>query len=147
MTTQVDFYQLSRDPVERVVALLAAKTLQAGERLLVVAEDALLRARLSEALWAHEGSFLAHSEAGGVDDARQPILLAADCAPANGASFVLLADGVWREEALGFARAFLVFGSDTLEGARATWRALDGREGAERRYWRQDEGGKWVQAA
>ena len=31
-TTRVDFYQLSRDPVDVTVAKLARKVLQAGER-------------------------------------------------------------------------------------------------------------------
>ncbi len=58
-----------------------------------------------------------------------------------------MADGIWQEAALGFERAFLLFDGATIEDARATWRALDGRDGIERRYWRQDEGGKWEQAA
>jgi DNA polymerase-3 subunit chi len=33
----------------------------------------------------------------------------------------------------------------TLEGARLAWKLLAGREGIERRYWAQDEQGKWVQ--
>ena len=48
---RVDFYQLSRDPVERVVAMLARKVLEAGERLLVVSSDADQRAELSKELW------------------------------------------------------------------------------------------------
>ncbi|HSM53660.1 MAG TPA: DNA polymerase III subunit chi, partial [Erythrobacter sp.] len=39
MATRVDFYQLSRDPVERVAAMLARKVLQEGQRLLVVSGD------------------------------------------------------------------------------------------------------------
>ena len=36
---KVDFYQLSRDPADKVVPLLARNTLKAGERLLVVSAD------------------------------------------------------------------------------------------------------------
>ena len=144
---QVDFYQLSRDPAEVVVPLLARNTLKAGERLLVVSADDALTGRISERLWAGAESFLAHGLSGGAHDARQPILLADQPQPANGARYVILADGVWHEAALGFARAFLLFDGSTIEAARATWRALDGREGVERRYWRQEENGKWVQAA
>jgi len=144
---QVDFYQLSRDPAEVVVPLLARNTLKAGERLLVVSADDALTGRISERLWAGAESFLAHGLSGGAHDARQPILLADQPQPANGARYVILADGVWHEAALGFARAFLLFDGATIDDARATWRALDGREGVERRYWRQEENGKWVQAA
>lgn len=144
---QVDFYQLSRDPAEVVVPLLARNTLKAGERLLVISTDDDLTGRISERLWAGAESFLAHGLSGGPHDARQPILLADSPAPANGARYVILADGVWHEAALGFARAFLLFGASTIDDARATWRSLDGREGVDRRYWRQEDNGKWIQAA
>ncbi|MFC0588135.1 DNA polymerase III subunit chi [Novosphingobium aquiterrae] len=142
---QVDFYQLSRDPAETALALIAGKVLDAGQRLLVVADDAALRQRIDLALWERKDSFLAHGEAGGAHDARQPILLAGSVVPANAARFVAFADGVWRDEALDFDRVFLLFDEATIEQARATWRALNGREGVESRYWKQD-GGRWVQA-
>ena len=144
---KVDFYQLSRDPAERVVPLLARNTLKAGERLLVVSGDDELTGRISARLWEGAESFLAHGLSGGPHDARQPILLTDAPQAANGARYLIMADGIWQEAALGFERAFLLFDGATIEDARATWRALDGRDGIERRYWRQDEGGKWEQAA
>jgi DNA polymerase-3 subunit chi len=48
---QLDFWQLSRDPVERVVALIAERTRGTGEKLLIVAGDEDLRAAISRALW------------------------------------------------------------------------------------------------
>ena len=144
---KVDFYQLSRDPAEKVVPLLARNTLKAGERLLVVSADDALTGRISERLWDGPESFLAHGLSGGPHDARQPILLADAPHPANGARFVIMADGTWCDAALGFERAFLLFDGSTIDDARATWRALDGRDEIERRYWRQDDGGKWEQAA
>ncbi|MFM5886517.1 MAG: DNA polymerase III subunit chi [Novosphingobium sp.] len=143
--TQVDFYQLSRDPAETVLALIAGKVLDSGQRLLVVAGDAALRQRIAAALWEGKDSFLAHGEAGGAHDARQPILLSDKVAPANAARFVAFADGVWRDEALDFDRVFLLFDEATIEAARANWRSLDGRDGVERRYWRQEDG-KWIKA-
>lgn len=143
---QVDFYQLSRDPAETALSLIAGKVIEAGQRLLVVADDAALRQRIDQALWERKDSFLAHAQAGGVHDARQPILLADSVTPANAARFVAFADGRWREEGLDFDRVFLLFDDTTIEPARATWRSLDGREDVERRYWKQD-GGRWVQAA
>ena len=144
---QVDFYQLSRDPAEAVVPLLARNTLKAGQRLLVVSANDDLTGRISERLWAGAESFLAHGLSGGPHDARQPILLADAPEPGNGARFIILADGTWQDAALAFDRAFLLFDGATIDDARAPWRALDGRDGIERRYWRQEENGKWVQAA
>ena len=142
---RVDFYQLSRDPAEAALALLAAKTLEAGERLLVVSDDEAQLARIGEALWGRKDSFLANGLAGGEHDARQPILLSREVSAANGARFVALADGHWREVGDGFARVLYLFDDGTLKAARDCWRALKDRDGLTRHFWRQ-EGGGWVQA-
>jgi len=140
---RVDFYQLSRDPVELVVPLIARATRAAGERLLVVSGDDAALDRIGHALWDRlPEAFLAHGRAGEPHEARQPILLSGQPEAGNGARFVALADGQWREEARGFDRAFLLFGDAELDGARACWRMLGGLGDVERRFWKQD-GGKW----
>ena len=142
---QVDFYQLSRDPVDQVLPAIAARVLDLGERLLVVAQDGAQLDRISAGLWAGPPeSFLAHGRTGGDKESLQPILLAQDCVAGNGARHIALADGLWREEALDFDRAFYFFDAVTIEGARTSWRALSKREGVTPRFWRQ-EGRKWVQ--
>ncbi len=142
---RVDFYQLSRDPAEAALPLIARATLAAGERLLVVSGDDAQLLRISEALWTMlPESFLAHGFAGSPDQERQPILLSDQTVAANGANFIAMADGVWRDGADGFARAFLLFDAATLDAARATWRMLGERDGVERKFWKQD-GGKWVE--
>lgn len=139
----MDFYQLGQGGPEQVVPLLARASLQAGERLLVVAEDAGLRGQIDDALWeAQAEAFLAHGEAGVRHADRQPILLSGSCVAENGARYIVLADGIWREDAARFARAFLVFGNGQLEATRAVWRKLDDGENFERHFWKQD-GGKW----
>lgn len=144
--TQVDFYQLSRDPAEDALAMIAGKVLETGKRLLVVSDEAAQLARISDALWTRQAeSFLAHGLAGSPHDARQPILLSERPEPGNGAAYVALADGRWRDEALGFERVFLLFDEATLADARATWRMLDGHEGVTRNYWKQEDG-RWNKA-
>ncbi|WP_095011668.1 DNA polymerase III subunit chi [Tsuneonella mangrovi] len=144
---QLDFWQLSRDPLERVVALVAARTRQAGERLLVVDADPARRAGFGKAMWDSDPqAFLANGEASGPHAARQPILLSDTCEAANGARFCVLADGDWRAEAGGFERVFLLFGEAGTPAARATWRAFDGREDVTRAYFAQEDG-KWVKKA
>jgi DNA polymerase III subunit chi len=139
---RVDFYQLSRDPAEHALPLIARNVLKAGQRLLVVSADEAQRGRISEALWAKlPDSFLAHGEAGGAHDARQPILLSHQLDPTNGARFLALADGVWREGE--FERTFYLFDEATLQPARDCWRMLGERDAVERHFWKQD-GGKWV---
>ena len=143
---RVDFYQLSGTPVEAALPALAVKMRDAGARVLVVSADDAQLARISAALWAPKGTFLAHGAAGGADDARQPILLSDTLGAPNEARFLALADGLWREGAEAFERVFLLFDDAVIEAARATWRALDGQADLERKYWRQ-EGTRWVQAA
>ena len=143
---RVDFYQLSQSSVEEALPALAAKMLGSGARVLVVSADDAQLAAISTALWATREHFLAHAPAGGPHDARQPILLSDSIDNANGATFLALADGQWREGAEGFERVFLLFGAATIDEARATWRMLGECEGIERNYWRQ-EGKSWVKAA
>lgn len=142
---QVDFYQLSGSPPEQVIASIAEKVLASDGRLLIVAGDDALLARLDRLLWDQAPtSFLPHGLAGGADDARQPILLSTSPDAPNLARNMLIADGEWRDAALSYDRSFYLFDDSTLEGARLAWKLLAGREGVERRYWAQ-EGGKWAQ--
>lgn len=142
---KVDFYQLSRDQVEQVLPAIAQKLMDDDARLLVVDEREGALARLSRALWSRRPeSFLAHGQVGEGDEALQPILLSSECGAANGAENIALTDGVWREDALSFQRAFYFFDDMTIAAARATWRALKGREGVDSRFWSQ-EGGKWIE--
>jgi DNA polymerase-3 subunit chi len=142
---RVDFYQLSRDPVEQVLPAIAGRVLSSGERLLVVDGDAERRARISEGLWSGPPeSFLAHGQAGEGREGVQPILLSDGCDPGNGARHIALADGMWREEALGFERVFYFFDAATIDGARSSWRALAKREGVTPHFWRQ-EGRRWIE--
>jgi DNA polymerase III subunit chi len=142
---QVDFYQLTRDPAEQVIPSIAQKILDDGGRLLVVSGDAAQLDQLSEALWSSKAdSFLAHGRAGEVATSLQPILLSDAVTAENGAQMVALADGIWRDEALSFVRAFYLFPPDRTDDARKAWRGLNDKPNVERRYWKQD-GGKWRQ--
>jgi DNA polymerase-3 subunit chi len=138
----VDFYHLTASPLEQVLPRIAEKVFAGGERLLIVADPALL-ARLDEQLWSYsKDSFLPH---GRERRESQPVLLSPEPEAANGATNIALADGRWREEALGFARTFYFFDNEARDGARDAWRTLKGRSEVEARYWKQDDRGKWVQ--
>ena len=141
---KLDFWQVTDDPVEKVVTLIAKRAVGQGERVLVVSADADQRAAISRALWqaGPAESFLANGEADAPGADRQPILLAAEPVAANGASHLILADGTFRDVP-GFARVFLLFPPDLAPAARTAWRAQDGREGVERAYFAQEEG-RWV---
>lgn len=142
---RVDFYLLSQDPAPAAIALLAGKVRQSGEKLLVVADDLDLLETASKTLWdAAPEAFLANGIAGDEHDARQPILLSNEVDPVNGASFLLIADGEWREPGDGFKRVLYLFDQTTIAGARLTWKAMQDREGMDCKFWKQQEG-RWVE--
>jgi DNA polymerase-3 subunit chi len=145
---QVDFYHLTVAPLERVLPRIAERVVEEGGRLVIVTGDEDHRANIDRLLWTYQPeSFLPHGQAGAGDEADQPVLIAESPDPANGARNIALADGVWREEALGFDRAFHFFDAENVAAARIAWKALADRDGVERRYWKQDDDGRWQQAA
>ena len=144
---QVDFYQLGEVPLEQVIASISEKILAQDGRLIIVGSDEAALARLNRMLWDQgPTSFIPHGLAGGTDDARQPILLTTSPDAPNLARNILIADGEWREAALDYDRAFHLFDGETVEQARLAWKLLSGREGVERRYWRQEDG-RWTRVA
>ncbi len=141
----VRFYLTGARPVEEVLPAIARGNLSAGNRMLVVADDEELLARVSTQLWEqYPEDFLAHGRAGEPHAARQPILLAGSCDAANGATLVALVDGRWRDEAEAFERAFLFFDDGGRAAARSAWSAFANRPDVEREFWSYAEG-KWRQ--
>ena len=142
--TQVDFYHLTSRPLDHVLPRLAERVLAAGNRLVITAAEEALRRHLDSLLWTWSpASFLAHGLAGEAGEGGQPILIAPEPQPANGATNLMLADGLWRDEALRFARSFFLFDAGQIGGARTAWRALGTRDDVTRRYWKQDDAGRW----
>ena len=144
---RVDFYQLGGAQLDGIVASIAGKLIEEQQRLLIVAADDGQLARLDRQLWDQgAASFIPHGLAGGSDDQSQPILLSTGTDAPNLARNILIADGEWRDAALGYDRAFYLFDAATLDGARLAWKLLAGREGVERNYWAQADG-KWTKQA
>jgi DNA polymerase-3 subunit chi len=145
---QVDFYHLTAAPLDRVLPKIAEKVIDAGGRLLIVSGQDVQRAAIDKLLWTYTPeSFLPHAQAGAGKDAAQPVLIADEAVAGNAARNIAIVDGVWRDEALGFDRAFHFFEEGSVEPARAAWKSLAKREGIEPRYWKQDDDGRWFQAA
>ena len=145
---KVDFYHLTLHPIERVLPRLAERVLADGGRLLIVSGEEVQRNALDKLLWSYSpDSFLPHAQVGSERDADQPLLIGSDPQAANAARNILIADGVWRNEALAFDRAFHLFDEISITAARTAWRGLGDKPDIERRYWKQDEAGRWQQAA
>ncbi len=149
MALAVNFYQLANRSAAAVLPALAGKALEAGHRVVVRAEAALLPA-LDLALWSHApDAFLPHgidSDLGPARAARQPLLLTAAPLPAaNGADCLVQVGGELPEALDGLARALFLFDGDGIEAARAHWRRLAATD-VQRVYWREGEGGRFEKA-
>lgn len=145
---QVDFYHLTVRPLERVLPKIAEKVVETGGRLLIVASEPARRDMLNKLLWSYApDSFLPHAQIGSTNDPDQLVLIGAGTDAPNGARNIAIADALWRDDALSFDRAFHFFDDDAIVEARAAWRALADKPDVERRYWKQDDAGRWEQAA
>jgi DNA polymerase III subunit chi len=139
---RIDFYHLSALPLEKVLPSICERLLSAGERLLIVTEQA---EALDAQLWTYApDSFLPHGLVDAPRAAEQPVLISRETEPVNEARNIALADGVWREAAFVFDRTFYFFDAASLDAARSAWRGLNNRPGLDRRYWKQVDG-RWVQ--
>ena len=152
MATDVGFYHCTRAPALEVAVRLAAKAYGGGQRLLVVAAPERLEA-LDRLLWTYdESSFLPHGQAGTDEDKEQPVLLApapGGEAPVNGARLLMILETGLPPGFDSFDRVLNLFedGTPAHERARADWKALQARDGVERSYWQQKEGGGWDKRA
>src|SRR3954454_3728063 len=109
--TEVLFYQLHRQPIERVLPALLEKSLERGWRVVVqVASEERVEA-LDTHLWTFtDDSFLPHSSWRDPEAKSQPILITIHADNPNGATVRFLIDGVpVPEDAASYARIVLLF--------------------------------------
>ncbi len=143
------FYHLQRTALEPALGRLLERVLASGQRAVVRAASPERVEALNRALWIFgEGSFLPHgSRADGYAE-DQPVFLTDAADYPNGASVLVLVDGVEVEPAAQFGRCLYLFdGNDepAVERARALWRRWR-EQGAKITYWQQAERG-WRQAS
>lgn len=137
---EIGFYHLTRTGPDQVLPQLLGRTLEIGERAVVLCGSEERVAALDDALWrCPEPAWLPHGTARSGHAALQPIwITVADEAP-NGARFLFLIDGVQSARLDGFARVFDLFdgGSEAaLAAARQRWTAARAA-GHALTYWQQ----------
>lgn len=149
--TDVLFYHLESQPLERVLPQLLEKTLERGWRAIVETSSVERANAIDALLWTYrDESFLPHGIAGGdeASDANQPVLIVMDDSNANGATVRFFVDRTVPQSAEGYERIVYLFSGhdpDAVTEARIAWRTL--LEGNTLTYWQQDDGGKWVKKA
>jgi DNA polymerase-3 subunit chi len=137
---ETGFYHLTRTGVAEALARLLGRTLQSGQRALVLCPDAARLKALDTALWAcPEPPWLPHGTAADGDADLQPVWLSTEPEAANGARFLFLVDGADTDRRDGFDRVFDLFdGTDAekVAAARDRWRAAKDA-GHALTYWKQ----------
>ena len=148
--TEVLFYHLERQPLERVLPNLLQRTLERGWRAVVQVGSAERLEALDAQLWTYaDDSFLPHGTAKEGAPERQPILLTVGEANENGAGVRFLLDGADMETYAGYTRIVVIFDGrdgDALAAARAQWQRVRA-QGCKATYWRQSDAGRWEQKA
>jgi DNA polymerase III subunit chi len=148
--TDVAFYHLQKAKLEDALPILLERTLESGNRALVIAGSEERVEALAERLWTYRSdSWLPHGTARDGDPEYQPIWLTARDENPNGASFVFLTEGAVAAHIEHFSRGFDLFdGNDdgAVAAARERWRALKSA-GHTLTYWQQGERGGWERHA
>jgi len=144
--TEVLFYHLERQGLERVLPTLVEKTLERGWRAVVQAGSQERLAAIDQALWTYkDDSFLAHGTAKDGHAADQPVYLTTGNDTPNGAGVRFLVDGAEADTFEGFVRIVYMFDgndADAVSRARTQWTAAKSA-GCPVTYWQQSAAGKW----
>jgi DNA polymerase-3 subunit chi len=144
--TEVLFYHLELQTLEKVLPSLVEKTLERGWRAVVQSGSQERLAALDLALWTYkEDSFLAHGTAKDGFAAEQPVYLTTTGETPNGAGVRFLVDGAEAESFSGFVRIVYLFdGNDeaAVKIARSQWTVAKGA-GCPVTYWQQSAAGRW----
>jgi DNA polymerase-3 subunit chi len=148
--TEILFYHLQRQPLERVLPTLLEKSVERGWRVVVQAAEERIEA-LDAHLWTfRDDSFLPHGTWREAEAAQQPILLTVHDDNPNGANVRFLLDGASvPADATAYQRIVLLFDGedpDAVEGARGQWSAAKAN-GFDVTYWQSDENGRWQRKA
>jgi DNA polymerase-3 subunit chi len=149
--TEILFYHLDRQPLEKVLPTLLEKSLERGWRVVVQAASKERIESLDAQLWTFsDDSFLPHGTVHEPQAQEQPILLTIEADNPNGASVRFLLEGAEvPADAASYQRIVLIFDggdADAVAAARARWSEAKA-SGHEVTYWQPDEDGRWQRKA
>ena len=148
--SEVLFYHLEGQPLERVLPALLEKTVERGWRAVVETSSRERATAIDAMLWSYrDDSFLPHATDTSPAPQNQPILLTASDENANAASVRFLVDGAEPPAVEAYERIVFMFdGYDAyqLEMARNHWKRLK-TEGHFLTYWQQSPEGRWQKKA
>lgn len=148
--TEIRFYHLQRTSLERALPPMLEKTLERGQRAVVMAASEERVEHLTEHLWTYaERSFLPHGSVRDGHAAAQPVWLTPADENPNGAQVLFLTDGASSARVADYQMCVELFdGNDpaALQSARQRWQAYKAA-GHQLTYWQQSAAGRWEQKA
>jgi DNA polymerase III subunit chi len=149
--TEILFYHLQRQSLEKVLPTLLERSLERGWRVVVQASSEERVDALDAHLWTYrDDGFLPHGTLKEGESASQPILLTAGDDNANSAQVRFLVDGApVPPDAESYERIVLLFNGDdqdAVAAARERWTEVK-TKGFDATYWQPDEQGRWVKKA
>jgi DNA polymerase-3 subunit chi len=149
--TEILFYHLQHQPLERVLPTLLEKSIERGWRVVVQAASDERVEALDAHLWTfRDDSFLPHGTGRDAEARDQPILLTVRDDNPNGASVRFLLDGTaLPADAEAYARVVLLFDGDdpdAVDAARGHWSTAKAK-GFDVTYWQPDDRGRWQRKA
>ncbi len=148
--TEVLFYHLERQPLDRVLPSLLEKTLERGWKAVVRSGSEQRLEALDLVLWTYrEESFLPHGTKKDGHADLQPIYLTTGEEVPNDAGVLFLVDGADTSKFDGFVRiVHMLDGQDNeaLALARQQWKAAKAA-GCSVTYWQQNRQGRWEKKA
>jgi DNA polymerase III subunit chi len=141
---EIGFYHLLATPLERALPRLLERGRLAGHNIIIRAGSPERVEHLNALLWTYgDASFLPHGSARDGNAENQPIWLSAEADNPNGASMLVLVDGVAAADLDRFSRiADLFDGNDesAVAAARERWRQAK-TAGHSLTYWQQTASG------
>ncbi len=150
--TEILFYHLEAQPLEKVLPKLVEKSLERDWTVVIETASEERAEAIDSLLWTwSDESFLPHARAGGDADHLQPVLITTRPHNPNDAEIRFFTDrAVPTPAAVGpYQRIVYLFSGhdpDAVTEARSAWRDLK-QAGHTLTYWQQDQGGRWVKKA
>jgi DNA polymerase-3 subunit chi len=148
--TEVRFYHLTRSTLESALPQMLEKTLERGQRAVVLAGSPERVEALAGHLWTyHDRSFLPHGSAKDGHAEDQPVWLSDKDERPNEAEVLFLTDRATTERLGDYSLCAVLFDGkepDAVSASRDQWRSFKDA-GHEVTYWQQDEAGKWEKKA
>lgn len=148
--TEIRFYHLQRTTLETALPPMLEKTLERGQRAIVMAGSEERVEALTAHLWNFtERGFLPHGSKRDGQAAQQPIWLTPADENPNGAQVLFLTDGAASTHIADFTLCVELFDGNDAQALAAARRRWTGYKDAGHKltYWQQTPAGRWEQKA